>query len=226
MNVSPVLALVVGLFSALHCIGMCGGIMGALSFSLSPADRADWRRFSLFLAVYNLGRIGSYALAGAVLGWLGGSLMATASHAGWHEVLRWLAALIMVGIGLHVAGWFPQFARVERIGAPLWRRLEPLGRRLVPVSSLPKALAYGAVWGWLPCGLVYTMLISAPAQASPLAGALYMAMFGLGTLPTMLATGLLAGRLYRYARVPHLRVFAGLTILILGLFTLVFEGYN
>jgi uncharacterized protein len=220
------LAFLVGLLSALHCLGMCGGIIGALSFSLPLATRRNWPRLTLFLLAYNLGRVGTYALAGAAFGWLGEALT-PADPAAWpHRLLRWLAALVMVGIGLYIAGWFPRFAQIERIGEPLWQRLEPLGRRLLPVATLPQALLYGAVWGWLPCGLVYTMLLAAPAQGGPVGGALYMALFGLGTLPAMLAVGLLTGRLNAWARDRRVLVAAGLSVIAFGLFTLFFQGYN
>jgi len=220
------LAFLVGLLSALHCLGMCGGIVGALTFSLPIETRRDWPRLVLFLVTYNTGRVASYALAGAAFGWLGQAVMATGPAAWPHRVLQWLAALVMVGIGLYIAGWFPRFAQVERLGEPLWQRLEPVGRRLLPVATLPRALIYGAVWGWLPCGLVYTMLIATPAQGGPAAGALYMALFGLGTLPAMLTVGLLAGRLHAWSRNRKVQVAAGLSVIVLGLFTLVFQGYN
>lgn len=226
MSTAYLLAFVVGLLSALHCIGMCGGIAGALAYSLPPDARRDGRRLAAFLTAYNAGRVATYAVAGALFGGLGGVLMAAGRGAWLHDLLRWVAAVVLVGIGLYVAGWLPRFIWIERLGEPLWRRLEPMGRRLLPVTTLPRAALYGAVWGWLPCGLVYTMLFSAPARGSAVAGALYMALFGLGTLPVMLATGLFAGRLYRFAGDTRLQAAAGLTIAILGLFTLFFQGYN
>ena len=222
LDLSLPLAFTVGLFSTLHCVGMCGGIMGALSYGLPVTIRQNSSRFLLFLLVYNSGRIMSYAIAGALLGMLGGTLLEFLGPGQGHRWLQWVAALIMVLIGLHVAGWLPKLARVERIGVPLWNRLEPLGRSLMPVQSLPKALAYGAIWGWLPCGLVYTMLISTATKVGPMNGALYMAAFGLGTLPSVMATGLLAGRLYRIARLPYLRVTVGIIIVLMGLLTLWF----
>jgi sulfite exporter TauE/SafE len=226
MNTAYLLAFVIGMLSALHCIGMCGGIVGALSFSLPPRVREDWSRMLLFLLAYNAGRIASYALAGALFGSVGGFLVRAGGQAWLHDALRWLAALLMVGIGLYIAGWFPRFTQIEQVGEPIWRWLEPVGRRLMPVDSLPRAVLYGAVWGWLPCGLVYTMLISAPARGSLLSGALYMALFGLGTLPVMIGTGLFSGRLYRFSGDGRIQVLAGLTVICLGLFTLMFQGYN
>jgi sulfite exporter TauE/SafE len=226
MNSAFVLAFVVGLLSALHCVGMCGGIVGALSFSLPQHTRSNWPRFFSFLIAYNFGRVLSYAMVGALFGSIGGILLETGDQRWLHDGLRWLAAVVMVGIGLYIAGWFPRFMMIERVGEPIWRLLEPIGRRLLPVSSRLRACMYGAVWGWLPCGLVYTMLLSTPAQGDPVAGALYMALFGLGTLPVMVATGLFAGKLYRFAGDSRLQWLAGLTVVALGLFTLVFQGYN
>lgn len=222
VDLSLPLAFTVGLFSALHCVGMCGGIMGALSYGLPPGARQRTSSFLAFLLAYNSGRILSYAAAGGLMGSVGGELLQLLGPGQGHRWLQWGAALIVVLIGLHIAGWLPKLARVERIGAPLWRWLEPLGRRLMPVKSLPWALVYGMIWGWLPCGLVYTMLISTASRVGAVSGAMYMAAFGLGTLPALLAAGLLAGKLYHLARIPYLRGSVGFIIIILGVLTLWF----
>jgi len=196
--------------------------MGALSYGLPPGARQKTSSFLAFLLAYNSGRILSYALAGGLMGSVGGRLLQLLGPGQGHRWLQWGAALIVVLIGLHIAGWLPRLARVERIGAPLWRRLEPLGRRLLPVKNLPWALVYGMIWGWLPCGLVYTMLISTASRVGPASGALYMTAFGVGTLPAVLAAGLLAGKLYHLARLPYLKVSVGVIIMILGVLTLWF----
>jgi sulfite exporter TauE/SafE len=219
LNTAYLIAPLVGLLSGLHCIGMCGGIVGALTFSLPARVRRETALLLAYTLAYNLGRVLSYMLAGALFGWLGGLLFAAGG--GWAAwLLRTLAALVTIAIGLYVAGWCPRFAQVERLGEPLWRQLEPLGRRLLPVRSLSRAVFYGAIWGWLPCGLVYAMLIAAPAQSSSVGGAVYMGLFGLGTLPVMLGTGLLAGRLRELSGRPGPRVVGGLGVVGLGLFTL------
>lgn len=226
MNTAYPLALVVGLLSALHCVGMCGGIVGALSYSLPAACRERPARLFAFLLAYNLGRLLSYACAGALFGSLGAVLLAEAPGVWAFTGLRLLAALVVVGIGLSIGGWWPRLAVIERVGAPLWQRIQPWARRLLPVRTLPGAALFGAVWGWLPCGLVYGMLIGAPAQGGAAAGAIYMTLFGIGTLPVLLAAGLLAGRLYRLGQDRRFQVAAGLLVIALGLSTLQFQGYN
>ncbi|MFC1683887.1 sulfite exporter TauE/SafE family protein [Pseudomonadota bacterium] len=226
MDTSLSVAFIVGLFSTPHCVGMCGGIMGALSYGLKAEDRQQPARLFVFVMAYNLGRILSYAAAGALIGGAGGMLAEMGGDGVGHRWLQWLASVILILIGLHVAGWLPRLTMIERIGLPLWRHLEPVGRRLMPVQSPLMAVVYGAVWGWLPCGLVYTMLITTTAQADSLSGALYMAVFGLGTLPAVAATGLLAGRLYALMRTPYLKVVIGVIIIGLGMATLLFPTYS
>ncbi len=131
-------AFTLGLLSATHCLGMCGGIVGALSLSLPESVRRARHRQILFITLYNLGRIGSYALAGALAGGLGAELLQRISPEYGHTVLRYLSAFLLIAIGLYLAGWLPQVARLESVGIPLWRRLEPLGRRLLPQGSQPQ----------------------------------------------------------------------------------------
>lgn len=215
-------AFAVGLLSALHCLGMCGGIMAALSVALPESTRTRPARLLGFLAAYNLGRILSYTLAGALAGSLGLTLVEGSGSVeiGW--LLRALAALLMVLAGLHLAGWLPAIGRLERLGAPLWRRLEPLARRLVPVRTLGRAALYGAFWGWLPCGLVYAMLGVAAGQATVVGGAATMAAFGAGTLPTLLVTGLFASRVYRLRHHAVLQRAGGLAVALVGAAALIY----
>ncbi len=183
---------------------MCGGIVGALSLSLPAPARDRPARFAAFLLAYNLGRILSYAGAGALFGVAGRDPAGRRQPCLALRRAALLAALVVVGIGLSIGGWLPRLTALERLGTPLWRRLEPLGRRLLPVRTLTRAALFGAVWGWLPCGLVYGMLISAPAQGGAGPGPSTWPSSVLGTLPVLLATGLLAGRLYRSGPGPAL----------------------
>ena len=207
----------IGLASALHCVGMCGGIIGALSLSLPAGVRLQRGRLLSYTLSYSAGRIVSYGLAGALMGGVGAQVFGALSPDYGHTVLRGLAAALLIGTGLYLAGWFPTFAHLERLGQPLWKRLEPLGQRLLPVRSLPQALGFGLVWGWLPCGLVYSTLLWAASSGSAGRGALYMVAFGAGTLPAVLATGLLAGWVARWTRRPAVRTTIGLSLIAFGL---------
>ncbi len=215
-------ALLIGLFAGVHCLGMCGGIMGVLSASLPAEVRRGPARLTLYILAYNGGRLGAYAAAGALLGLFGGQLHAALSPSGGYFVIQLLAAVLMIGIGLYLAGWFPRFAHIERIGLPLWRLLEPIGRRLLPPKNPLQALLYGAIWGWLPCGLVYSaLLLSLAAPGGATGGALFMVAFGLGTLPAVLGVGMLSGQL-ALTRRPWARRIAGLALIALALAGLIF----
>ncbi len=217
MEYSLLAAFGIGLFSSAHCIGMCGGIVGALSFGLPSQIRNNRWRLLPYILLYNLGRIISYALAGALLAGVGSELLHSVSPQYGHLVLQWFAALVMIAIGLYLAGWFPRLAVIESIGRPLWRRLEPIGQRLLPVRTPLQALLFGMVWGWLPCGLVYGALIFSLSAGSVVEGALFMALFGLGTLPAVATAGILTSRIAHVARMPMARRIAGISIIALGL---------
>lgn len=217
MEFSLLAVFMIGMFSAPHCLGMCGGIIGALSLSLPPEIRRNRSRILPIVLSYNLGRVSSYSLAGALVGAVGNHVLGSLSPQFGHTVIQWVAAAFMVGMGLYVAGWFPRFAVMESVGRPLWRALEPIGKRLLPVKNPFQALILGLIWGWLPCGLVYTILISAGAAGSATQGALYMLAFGLGTLPMVSAAGLLTDLLTKLGRTPIARRGAGLVIIALAL---------
>lgn len=203
-------AFVFGLLGGAHCIGMCGGIMSALAFAVPPSMRHPARMSGLLLG-YNLGRITSYMLAGAVTAGLGTLLGGLAGEV--RLALQILAAAMLILMALYIADWWKGLLRVEALGRRLWRHLEPFGRRLMPVVRIPQAVALGAVWGWLPCGLVYSMLAWSLAVADPLRGALLMGAFGLGTLPALLATGFAARGLGNLIRHPATRTVAATLII-------------
>ncbi|MFB9865921.1 sulfite exporter TauE/SafE family protein [Vreelandella sulfidaeris] len=217
LDLPPLLAaFVFGLMGGAHCIGMCGGIMSALTFAVPPSMRHPARMGGLLLS-YNAGRISSYMMAGALVALVGTlfSLSATA-----RLLLQVFAALMLILMALYIANWWKGLLKVEAIGRRLWRYLEPIGRRLMPVVHLPQAFALGAVWGWLPCGLVYSMLAWSLAIADPLQGALLMGAFGLGTLPALLVTGLAARQLNQLIRHPATRSVAALIIIAFALWQL------
>ncbi|MBX9912447.1 MAG: sulfite exporter TauE/SafE family protein [Pseudomonadaceae bacterium] len=206
-------AVVLGLLGGGHCLGMCGGLMGALTMAIPVEQRG--RRLQLLLA-YNLGRIFSYTCAGLLLG-LGGWALANSPAA---MLLRIVAGLLLICMGLYLAGWWSGLTRIEALGRGLWRHIQPLASRLLPVTSLPRALLLGALWGWLPCGLVYSTLLWAASQGSAIDSALLMFAFGLGTLPILIASGLAAQRLNQLLRQRSVRMAGGLLVIVFGLWTL------
>lgn len=216
-EISPVVALVLGLTSTLHCWGMCGGIVGALSMGLPDAARdSAWRR-ALLVTGYNLGRIGSYTLAGVLSGAAGGTMLAS-GHGGWAYLgLQVLGGSVIILIGIHLAGWLPRLRLVEGAGWRFWQWLQPLARRFLPIDSIPRSLVAGAIWGWLPCGLVYSMLIWAAAQADPIRGGLSMFAFGLGTLPGMISAGVAGGKLRSVSGNHPARRIIGMLLILFGL---------
>jgi hypothetical protein len=205
-------ALILGLLGGAHCIGMCGGIAATVGMT-----RPDSRTPALLLLLgYNTGRLLSYALAGALLGGLG-VLMADGTAT---LVLRTLAGLMLVAMGLYIAQWWKGLLHLERAGSGLWRHLRPLASRFLPARSLPQSLALGLLWGWLPCGLVYSTLIWASAAGDWQHSALLMLCFGLGTLPAMLATGLMAAQLRQLLARRLTQQLAGSLIILFGFLTL------
>lgn len=206
-------AAILGLLGGGHCLGMCGGLMGALTLAI-PAEQRG-RRLRLLLA-YNLGRILSYATAGLLVGMAGWAVASSPAAL----ALRVVAAVLLIAMGLYLAGWWSGLTRIEALGRGLWRHLQPLTRRLLPVSSLPRALVLGALWGWLPCGLVYSTLLWSASQGSPAQGAVLMLAFGLGTWPVLLATGLAAERLKALLQRRGVRMAGGLLVILFGLWTL------
>jgi sulfite exporter TauE/SafE len=200
---------------------MCGGIVGVLCAGLAPhARRSTARRLQLILG-YNAGRIASYAVGGALAGGVGAIAVAQAPVFVGQLVLKALAAALMLGIGLHLAGIWPSFARLERLGLPVWTRIQPLARRLLPIRSTGAAVGLGLVWGWLPCGLVYSALTLALASGSAPAGAMTMLAFGLGTLPVLLLMGIATEGLADFVRRARVRLAIGLAMASFGAFGLV-----
>jgi hypothetical protein len=203
---------IVGLLGGGHCAGMCGGIVGALTLQ-SPQGGAA---FGVHLA-YNLGRIASYMLAGLLVGAVGhfAGNMLSLQHG-----LYFFASLMLIAMGLYLLGITQLLAPLERGGQAIWKRIQPATRRFLPVRGAAQALPLGLLWGWLPCGLVYSALATALASGSAGQGALLMLAFGLGTLPNLLLAGLLLARFRRFAQARVTRVVSGLLVLGYGLYGL------
>lgn len=204
-------AFTMGLMGAGHCAGMCGGIATAVSIG------AETRRSRLGLlsivSAYNVGRLSSYVIAGSLFGWIGslGWSLMTPDHA--VAISRYIGIAFMAALGLYLLGWWRGLTYLEQIGGRVWRKIEPLGRRFLPVRRPGQAALLGLVWGWLPCGMVYTGLSWALASGNPFLGAWIMLAFGAGTLPMLMALGIGSGWLTRWVQNPRVRQMTGIIVL-------------
>lgn len=201
-----------GLLGSAHCLGMCAGLSGLFAI--------NGRGNSLMALVYNSGRLISYSAFGAVAGFLGGAAGSAYQTFTSFSILRVISAVVIFLIGLQIAFDTHFLRAVETAGAKAWKHIAPYAKKLLPVKTYPQAIALGLLWGWLPCGLVYSVLMVAVAAGGAVQGGLVMLAFGLGTLPAMLMTGLgaqaLAGRMQHKGT----RRGMGLLLCLLGLLTL------
>lgn len=206
-----------GLLGSTHCVGMCGGISAALSFALPEEARRGGRLFAFQLA-YNTGRILTYTLLGVAVGALAHGILGGWAQSPWPRVG---AGLFMVALGLYLAGWWLGLQKLERAGGSLWKYLKPLRKVVFPVNRIWKALLAGGLWGFLPCGLVYSALALALARADAVMSGGVMLAFGLGTLPTLLVAGTLAGRVRALLQKAGTRRAAGVLVILFGVWTAV-----
>jgi len=226
----------VGLAGSAHCAGMCGGIVGALSLPRRPAPMLRAAAFPVpvrseaaaggaalaWVGAYNAGRIASYMTAGALAGGLAGGAASLASLPALQAAFYWAANLMLVALGLFLMDAWRGLARIEQLGQALWRHVIPLLRRAkdAPAGGA-RMFALGALWGWLPCGMVYSVLVTAMLSGSAMQGAGVMLAFGLGTLPMLVALGLAGSRLRSLMARRTVRVACGLAILVFGILGLV-----
>ncbi len=206
-------ALVTGFLGSAHCLGMCAGLSGVIAIGHGTASGAAGVSIA---TAYNTGRILSYAMLGALVGAAGGAF--TKLIPALAGPVRLAGGLLIVLIGLQTAFQWRLLEPLERAGLRLWQRVQPYAQRLLPVTSAPRAVGLGLAWGLIPCGLVYSVLLLAATSADPLAGAVTMLAFGVGTMPAMIATGLGAFRLSHFAG--RSRMVAGLLIVLLGIATM------
>lgn len=220
----------IGLLGGVHCVGMCGGIVSAFSVAsrkrpfpvavtngagvaARPAILEDVSR----VVAYNAGRIGSYAIAGAIAGGIAQGVQTLTFISSLQIGGYWLANLMLVALGLYLMDVWRGLAHLEAAGQRVWRHVQPLVKHLLPVDSAAKAFALGGLWGWVPCGMVYSVLLTAMLSGSALSGATTMLAFGAGTLPVLLTMGMLGTRLQEWTRKRSVRVASGLIVLAFGL---------
>ena len=215
MNLDFFSAFVIGLLGSGHCVVMCGGISTMLTTAIS--DTARHKKYAIIFA-YNFGRIASYSLIGALVAFT--SSMAAKNIGFPVAILKTIAGVFLILLGLYLGQWLMWLSRVERLGKNIWRHISPHTKKFIPINNIQSAFALGALWGWLPCGLVYSTLTWSLASADALNGALIMFFFGLGTLPALLSVSL--GTLSIKALLTHtlFRKLAALSIISYGIYTI------
>ncbi|MFC7516942.1 sulfite exporter TauE/SafE family protein [Herbaspirillum sp. GCM10030257] len=223
--------LLVGLLGSVHCVGMCGGIVSAFSVTsrrrvipIAPMAAAQMAMpqsaeftDAMRVTAYNAGRLTSYATAGAIAGGLAQGLSALSFMSSLQAILYLLANLMLVALGLYLMDAWQGLTRLEAAGRGVWSRVQPLTKRLLPADSFGKAFALGSLWGWVPCGMVYSVLMSAMLAGSALQGAAVMFAFGTGTLPALMAMGLFGVQLQRVLHHRHVRLASGIVVLLFGI---------
>lgn len=186
LSIDYLSAFVIGLLGSGHCIGMCGGITTMLTSALSP--QSSKRKHLKLVSAYHVGRIFSYSLIGAIVGFT--SSIAARNIGVPLGFMRMFAAIFLILLGLYLGQWLMLLSKVETLGKFLWRFISPLSKKFIPVNTSKQAVALGVLWGWLPCGLVYSTLTWSLASGNSVTGALIMTSFGLGTLPALLSISL------------------------------------
>lgn len=211
-------AFMLGLLSGVHCVGMCGGIMSALSLSI-PQTKRSYRSLFPILIAYNTGRLLSYVTIGALIGAAAWWLQGTNQQLGF--VLRIFSGCMLIIMGLYVARWWLGLSYLEMAGGKLWKYFQPIGQRLMPVTNPLRAMLLGMVWGWLPCGLIYSVAIWASSAANWQQSAVIMLCFGLGTLPVMLITGHFAIQLKKLIQSKNTQAISAILIILFGVWTII-----
>lgn len=211
-EISLIAAFTMGLLGSVHCVGMCGGIVGTLNAGHARHRPAIWLS-------YNFGRVLSYAAAGAVAGVLGETALSVFAAERAQSVGLMISGGFMIALGLYLAGWWRGLVALEQYGARLWRHIQPLAHRLLPITSPGRAVVVGVVWGWLPCGLVYSMLAWSLAAGHAAYGASLMTAFGLGTLPMLYGLSTATQRVQRWRQNSTTQTVLGTLIALFGVLT-------
>ncbi len=206
-----VAALLMGFFGSPHCLGMCGGLVTA--FGLSMKDVSPTKRRAL-VATYHFGRLTSYASLGLIAGLIGTTVLEPLMVG--NSTPRILLGLVLVFVGMTMLG-LPFLNKLERLGMHFWQALAPLRKKVFPLNTFPRALSAGLLWGFLPCGLVYGALLIAVVAHNPLSGAALMFIFGLGTIPMLVATHETVSWLRNHIGRLRLRQMNGAVMMISGL---------
>jgi sulfite exporter TauE/SafE len=211
------IAFIFGFLGSTHCVPMCGGIVGILSQQTnSSPQQAITKTLS-----YNAGRLLSYSFIGLLAGGISQAALSPLDSKSLMQFSHILTSVFMLAFGFYLLGWLNFLIYLERLGQRLWKHISPLGRRLLPIQNKRSAFFLGIIWGWLPCGLVYSALAWSLASADPFNGAFIMLCFGLGTLPMLLVMGIASEKLIQFRSSVIIRRSAGGLIIAFALFSLI-----
>lgn len=203
-------AFLAGLLGSGHCFGMCGGIaagLGAMSRGRAVVPALQ----------FNLARLVSYA----ILGMLAATVLSGVS--GLVPIGRWLrvlTAVMILLIGLKFLFNFRGIEFIERGGAGLWKKIMPFAMKAGNRQDALGRVLLGICWGFIPCGLVYTVLMTAASTANPVSGAVTMLAFGAGTLPAMLGLTAAAPALSSFLEDKTVRRMIGFALVVLAVWTI------
>lgn len=210
-------ALALGLLGSMHCVGMCGGLQTLLN---RPQAIRTPLENQCHLVAINLGRVALYSLAGAIFGFIGAELGTQLNVPGWSVVLRQLTAVMIIIVGLQLLLKIERpLVFLEKAGYSLWVRIQPLLHRPSP-ASYSQSFRRGLLWGFLPCGLVYSVLTIATVSGSAAGDLLTMLGFGLGTLPALLLTGFVLWKFKQVLQLSLVRRGGGVFLILVGVFIL------
>ncbi|KAB2824711.1 sulfite exporter TauE/SafE family protein [Aliivibrio finisterrensis] len=215
MNIDLLGAFFVGMMGTGHCIGMCGGISAVISMNTTNSKHPRW----LFILLYNCGRILSYSMFGFIIGGVFVSIASTSGSYSALVYLRIFAGILMCLLALYIANWWKGLVYLEVIGKQLWKYISPLTKPLLPLKTPFHAIPFGFLWGWLPCGLVYSTLSWAAVSGGAINGSLIMLAFGIGTLPAMFLVGVGAHALQSFINNLITRNISALLLLTYGTHT-------
>jgi hypothetical protein len=210
-------AFVAGMAGSVHCLAMCGGLAGALGLRARRA--ATPLQAAIHAASYQIGRLTSYTLAGALVGASSGLIVGVLDLDRVALVARLLAGLVLISIAVGILLERRPLSGLEQLGGRLWRHVAPLARS-IPATGSTASLLLGMLWGWLPCGFVYSMLIFAALKGGALQGAALMLFFGLGTAPALLGANLVGAQAKRAAMARGVHRAAGWFLLVFGALTM------
>lgn len=220
MIINLIIAFNLGLFSTLHCVGMCGGFISTLMLAVPDSEsenKSNKKKDLKSSFAYNLGRITSYSIAGLIMGLFGLALAELLAQYNIYMALQIFASIILISIALNIIGVFQFSTRLEMFGARLWQHIQPLAKNLLPVDSFLKAFLFGMVWGWLPCGMVYSALLFSLTTGSALHGMMVMMFFGFGTLPAMVTAGYLVDYLNQFRQHKQLKWFTAIVLILIAI---------